>query len=777
MSESVAANNERTKRVELIIAQLESLPTLPTVAARLLQITSDTETHAKQVIQLVQSDQSLTAKILSLARRANSGISSGAATIEKAVVLMGFDAVRNAVLSIKVFEIFGPGKQDWDSTFDRPEFWKHSLAVACAARLIAEANPQASGIKRVDPEEAFVCGLLHDLGKVALDTCLPKSFDRCVQLTDKHRACIADVERQILEIDHTVIGRRLGERWSLPEPIVQSMWLHHHGPEALPESIGHTGVVQIVHLADLIARRQRIGYSGNWSGDGDPAEIARRIGLSDEAYERVLRELPEQIEQRASIIGLEEMSSKEVYVEALAEANEELARLNASLSATNRGLKNRSQYFKALAHLTRTVSPRSSLQQICRAATESMRKALALGPVLTFARLTDDGYLEIALTDGDGTQNLHEVFTPEADCLLTDEMDEVTVESAQGGAWILPAAPQVQAIVDRYASQLGNGPYWFLPIIRDQAWIGGAVFSAPAKSVAARRTESEELESLSTSIGLVIANALIRQAADRLSEDLAQVTRRMQQMQDQLLRARSLSMIGEMAAGAAHELNNPLAIITGRAQLLRARTDDAETRAILDTINEQAHRCSAIVTELMDFAKPQTPRPQAVPLATLLHKVRAAWLSKTSLTEETFALRLSDVLPDVRFDPAQLEQVLDEVISNAVEAFDGKAGRLTINCRGEATDDRVVLTVEDNGRGMDAEVLHKAFDPFFSHRPAGRNRGLGLARAFRLMDANGGRLRLESTPGQGTTAILELPAATQTAVRADVPETSAATVR
>ncbi|MBN1347457.1 MAG: HDOD domain-containing protein [Phycisphaerae bacterium] len=756
MTQLPTANKDKAKRVEVIISQLDSLPTLPAVAARLLQATSDSQANAKQVVQLIQADQSLTATVLSLARRANTGAGGNVSTIDKAVVLMGFNAIRNAVLSIKVFEAFGPTKQDWQTAFDRAEFWKHSLAVACAARLVAQT---LAGRVKVDPEEVFVCGLLHDLGKVALDSCLPKSFDRVVRLANSNHACIADVERQILDIDHTVAGRRLGERWHLPDPIVQCMWLHHHSPDALPLSISHGEHVKIVHLADVIARHQRIGYSGNWPGEDNPTELAERLGINKQRLDRILTELPEQIEQRASIIGLENLTSNELYAQALAEANHELARLNVSLNATNLGLQVRNQYFKALSHLTQAVSPRDSLQQICVAAAESVRQALDLGAVLTFARQVEDGYLDVALVDPDRDQKITEIFSPEGDCLLTGELDDVTVESARGGAWIVPAAPQAQALVDRYASQLGSGPYWLMPIVRDQDWLGGAVFTAPAKSVAARRNDAEELESLSTSIGLVIANTQIRQAADRLSEDLAETGRRIHQMQNQLLRTRSLSVIAEMAAGAAHELNNPLAVITGRAQLLRDQTNDPKLRQALDLINEHAHQCSAIVTELMEFARPQPPRSQSISLAEILHKVRASWLAKSWLTEGQFVLRLSDALPAVWFDPAQLEQVLDEVISNAIEAMNPKDGRLGINCLTEPSDDRVVLTVEDNGRGMDAEVLGKACDPFFSHRPAGRNRGLGLARAFRWVEANTGRLRLESKPGQGTTVVLELPTA------------------
>ncbi len=735
----------------MIISQLDSLPTLPTVAARLLQLTASSETSAKQIVQIIQTDQSTTAKILSLVRRASLGLGGAAVTVEKAVVLMGFDTVRNAVLSMKVFETFGPKGPAESSAFNRLEFWKHSLAVACAAHLLAEKCSEP-----IDPEEVFVCGLLHDLGKVALDTCLPKSFERVVQLTDKSRACIADVERQVLGIDHTVIGRRLGERWSLPESVIHCMWLHHQGPEALPKTISCPRHIQLVYLADLIARRQRIGYSGNWLVQGNPIEIAERLGIDRARYDKVLEELPEALEKRATIIGLEDLSGKGVYVRAIAEANEELARLNTSLQSANRKLQSRSKYFQALCHLTQAISPRAAMSQVCIAVTQALRTALGTESMLVFARQTDEGYLELALQGAAGDPAV-EIYSPQDAALIGGSMEDATVEAAVGGAWMMPAAPQVQELLDRYGGQLGEGPYWLLPFVRERRWVGGAVFSASAEWIAARRNEGQEQEAMSAAIGLFITSVQTQQAADRLSEDLAEVGRRLQQMQEQLLQSRSLSMIAEMAAGAAHELNNPLAIINGRAQLLCAKTGDPEAKRVLGLISEQAHRCSEIVSELMDFAKPHPPRIEGVSLINLVHKIRASWMTKSWLREPSFILELSNGASNVRCDPSQIEQVLEELISNAVDAMDPKDGRLCIKGHAEVSDDRVVLMVEDNGRGMDAEVLRKAFDPFFSNRPAGRKRGLGLARAYRLAEANGGHLRLESGPGTGTIAFLELP--------------------
>jgi putative nucleotidyltransferase with HDIG domain len=154
----------RDKRVDLILQQLEGLPTLPAVALRVLEVTSNDESSAKEVTDLIATDPALTARILHLVHRSDLGVRGEVNSIERAVILLGFDAVRSAVLAVSVFNTFQHTDPKHPGLFTREEFWKHCVAVACCAELLADAmGGKAAGIDR---SEAFVCGLLHDLGKV-----------------------------------------------------------------------------------------------------------------------------------------------------------------------------------------------------------------------------------------------------------------------------------------------------------------------------------------------------------------------------------------------------------------------------------------------------------------------------------------------------------------------------------------------------------------------------------------------------------------------------------
>lgn len=742
------------QRAELILAQLTQLPTLPAVATRLLQMTTATDADMHEVVRLIESDPSLSAKILSLVRRAAAGAPADVATVEKAVLLMGFEAVRNAVLTVKVFETFGPGDALPDAAFDRKEFWKHSLAVACAARMLASRVRWS-----VDPEEAFVCGLLHDMGKIALDACLPKSFDRVVRQADQRRASIADLEKQLLGLDHTVAGRRLAQLWGLPPGIVTSVWLHHHPPESLPQSLSSPATVRIVHLADLIAREQHFGYSGNYLMPETAAEVGGRLGVEPEAIADVQRQLAAQIEERAHLIGLETLTSQAVYLEALAAANEELGRMNATLAASNRRLRVRDRHLQALSQLSATLRAQDAPSKVCLAIARAWRKALTLPVVGVYSQPTGDGICGYAVSKHGGETD--DVLALEQAPLPGVRSIRQASAAVMAGGVCLTAEAAEPAVVAAIGPQLGPAPLWVVPLVHERSCVGGVLFAADPTVVAGLADQRDEMEAMAMASALMLAGALTRLAAEQLADELAEASRKLKDAQKALLRERSLSMIAEMAGGAAHELNNPLAVISGRAQMLSAQAQDEQQKKIPDLICQHAQRCSEIVSELMDFAKPPAPKPEKIDVSALLAELRDNWLQRTGWPADAIELHVQGDCPAVFADHAQLLRALDELASNAVQAMETTARRLQINCGFDPADQMVTVIVRDSGCGMSAEVLEHALDPFFSYRLAGRGRGLGLARAFRWLEINHGHLRLDSEAGAGTTAWVSLPASPQ----------------
>jgi putative nucleotidyltransferase with HDIG domain len=739
----------RATRVEFILSQLETLPTLPAVAVRLVQLTTDKQANAKQIVNLVESDAALTAKILKLARRADSGIRPDAArTVERAVVMLGFDTVRNTVLSIKVFETFGPETdQRNDTLFSRQDFWKHSLAVGCAAKLLA--TPLSS---KLDPEEAFVCGLLHDLGKVALDAILPKSYVRVVDIARTQRLAISDVENKLLGVDHTLVGKRLGMRWSLPESIISTMWLHHQDPEMLPRAVPGRDYARLVYLADLMVREHRIGFSGNCVFAHTAKDLAKRLGISERDYEHALQRLAEDIEQRADLLGLQKITRNDLYLKALAEANAELGRLNEQYCSTNRQLQRRSRYLDILAQFNEGLEQHSDVASLCGLCARTLSRALE--PIGSAVLAIDRS--GICAVGYYAERNAGEFWGR-----LAPQQPYLPFAEPAGAAQhfrprSLLADDPLLAVCETH---LPAGPCWLVDLGSEAGWTCAAILAASADQVDRWQDDNAEINALHASLRLALRQAIAAQQTQELAESLAEQARKLHEAEPQKLRQRSLDIIAEMAAGAGHEMNNPLAIISGRAQLLKGKVADPEYGKSVETIVQQAHRCSQIVSELMSFAKPPAARATQMLLPPVVREKLGLWAEQNKLSGEQMHIDLPEDLPAVRCDPEHLGEILQEILNNSLQAAGTDSSSLHVNCRAKVSDEFVVLSISDNGPGMSPEVLAKALLPFFSYRPAGRGRGLGLSRAYRLAELNGGDLWLESLPDEGTAVYVRLLAA------------------
>jgi signal transduction histidine kinase len=250
----------------------------------------------------------------------------------------------------------------------------------------------------------------------------------------------------------------------------------------------------------------------------------------------------------------------------------------------------------------------------------------------------------------------------------------------------------------------------------------------------------------------------VREEARTLAEQLADVNRRLHDAQTELLRSKAMLSVGEMAAGAAHEMNNPLAVISGRSQLLAQQLSDPKHKAMAHLIHDQSHRLSSIITELMAFARPEPPEARECELGDMLRRALHEAKTHNDPADRSIEVTMGDV-PLVFVDERQVSAAMAEVLDNAIHATDRSKGHLAIHAAYDAYSGKVVVSIADDGCGMDEGTTRRAFDPFFSNKPAGRRRGLGLAKALRWIESSGGSIRLESRVGTGTRAVILLPVA------------------
>src|SRR3989441_11611902 len=220
-----------------------------------------------------------------------------------------------------------------------------------------------------------------------------------------------------------------------------------------------------------------------------------------------------------------------------------------------------------------------------------------------------------------------------------------------------------------------------------------------------------------------------------------------------------LSAMGQLLAGVAHELNNPLAVVSGQAHLFLKSPEASSAVVRAQQISKAAERCVRIVRNFLALARERPPERTTVDLNTVARD--AVELLSYELRTDNVEIRwaLATDLPQINADPHQLHQVVVNLVANAHHAMRETPGPRTLTLTTRATPSRpgVQLTVGDTGPGIPPDIQDRLFDPFFTTKPSGQGTGLGLSLSFGIIQDHEGTIRLQSSPGEGATFVIDLP--------------------
>lgn len=237
----------------------------------------------------------------------------------------------------------------------------------------------------------------------------------------------------------------------------------------------------------------------------------------------------------------------------------------------------------------------------------------------------------------------------------------------------------------------------------------------------------------------------------RKQADLEESIRRKREAQAQLIQSEKLASLGTLAAGVAHELNQPLMLIRGYAQRLLSREsgNGPNAREQIEIIEEETTRMMKIIRHLKDFSRKSTGEYQEVDVNAVIQSSFALLAEQLRLHELEVRLDLGHTLPRVWGDPIQLTQVFVNIITNARDALDEVGGGALVVRSRSANENSVEVSFEDTGPGISPEILPRIFDPFFTTKAVGSGTGLGLSIALGLVQAHGGKINVESESGRG----------------------------
>jgi putative nucleotidyltransferase with HDIG domain len=240
-----------------LLAKLQDIRTLPVVAMKVNDLINDPNSSSSDIAEVLKKDQVLTAKILRLVNSSYYAIPGGVTDVQRALAFLGFNTLAQLVLGLSVYSIFSASDIE---DFSMPEFWRHALATAVCSEILAKR------LKLSKPEEAFTCGLLHDVGKLVLNEIDSDRLKQIVTETKKRECSFVEVERELDMPGHSFIGEVIAAKWGLPQSIRLAIRYHHFDVSKMDSILSsQKPMIQVVRLANAICVKNQHGKSGDCS--------------------------------------------------------------------------------------------------------------------------------------------------------------------------------------------------------------------------------------------------------------------------------------------------------------------------------------------------------------------------------------------------------------------------------------------------------------------------------------------------------------------------------
>ena len=729
-----------------VIKRIDELPAPPAVATKILNLAIDDECSVNEISQLIGLDQSLTLKVLKTANAPVYGLERKVSSIDQAVVILGLSTLKNILLGVVIRDTLLHDVRKDDAHLRA--IWQHSLATAVGAQLLAERRYPALR------DIAFPAGMIHDCGKVVLLTAMAEQYETVLEAQAESGESLLDLESRAFGLDHTIVGKRLGEKWQMPRTLVDVAWLHHQPVEALPAGPDRR-LVLLVALASLLAHEVMLDRdTGDYSRTR--AALLEELGFSEKEVDEVRSTLGKGYQERASVFDLEN-DSTQFYLLALQRAKTKLSAMNFDLERKNVSLKRSNRVLRTLNDVGLALGGVDDADQAFAVAASFLRDSFNVPSGFLYRLDRPSFRVEGVFWDRGGFHEasgmLASDFSPDFSKYYTDIPEDCRPYIASYPKRIPARSTAVKALGLGY-----QAPYSVASIVWDGVFLGEMFLNMDAERDG---RDTEEFAGF-LHVANLVAAALYRvdlqaELAER-AERLTVAMRKMQSINLKLLQTERLASVGQLAAGAAHEINNPLAIVYARAQLLELKEQDPKKKKDIQQMKGQIERISSILRSLMDFARPTPPMFSTASVNDIVRKTLD--LIQGGLDKNSVKLKvgLAEDLPEVSCDSNQMEQVILNLLINAEHAMEEKGGVLKVDTRpAKRHKPGVEIVVADTGIGIEDENLEKIFDPFFTTKEEGKGTGLGLSTSYGIMKSHQGDISVSSKVGRGTTVTLWLP--------------------
>ncbi len=280
---------QTAQQLQNIIMTTRDLPAMPQVASKVLELSSDPNTSAKQLQQVISDDQAMTGRILKIANSAMYSCSRKVKTLTEAIVMLGFNSIRSLVVTSAARNLYNTRKSR--TGLKERLLWEHSIGAAFAARILAAQHAPSL------TEEAFLAGLMHDIGKLVLNLRVPEQFDEIVQVVYNENRPFHVTETELLGYDHSHVGALLVNKWKL-SPLLEFVILNHHNESAMNHE---NPLLLYLDLANRLCKKMGIGFIDDPDLDLVNCRANELLQLAPEVFESTAAQLQETLETEMEI--------------------------------------------------------------------------------------------------------------------------------------------------------------------------------------------------------------------------------------------------------------------------------------------------------------------------------------------------------------------------------------------------------------------------------------------------------------------------------------------
>ena len=756
------------------LGNLEDIPPLPALASQVINTCFDDLTDFRQMADLIKQDPVLSARILTLINSPTFALTTKVNDLNHAISLLGKNQVRNLALSVTIFDTFTTAGKKREQ--EMAAFWQHCIACAYTCEELAKK------LNYPQPEEAFVAGLLHDIGKLIAFHRLEEEFKQFIArlkeftADDQPQWPQLELEKEILGAPHHLIGKWVTEAWNLPDPIIEAVWLHHQPPTEPHQET--PSLPLLVRLADALCNLYNLGSSYfinhelDYSTSTPYARTVESLRTFFRVEQETLLDIYHTVDNRLHEFGsCLETVDNELYFAAIHRANQELGRLNLEREQTLAELELKNRLLEGLAAINQRVATRPKRSELideiinqtlnlCRShkhfafcglgATETS-SACWLGR-LGEKKFSDKELHATPSSPDNNNENLTQIKILTTLKRLISERSSALLRNSR----ITP----LREYPDILIFPLCDRQQTVNPIIHGQLFIDCQQLE---RSGVSKVILLEALSRFAAGISELIERYEMSEQISGQAESITELNRQSEAMYYDLLQSHRLATVGRLAAGAAHEINNPLTVISGQLQILRTKSEKqgSSDEANLKRYNSmlaKVDKISRITRDLLAYGRPQKAQTKSIVLRNVVEQSIDAVSHRQGFTQIIFSVAIPDDLPDVIVDPQQLDQIFINLLINAQMAMP-EGGSITINASSSRQQKRIKISLEDTGCGIAPEHLPTIFDPFFTTRGPNKGTGLGLSIVYTLVKANNGSIEARSILNKGSIFTIFLPMA------------------